>query len=117
MGCIMGKLGRFFVILLTVCSLSVMLPKPAMAGFWGDAWDWVADKVARHLHCIDQPHELLGSMGYGNIVVLALGPLLSKVSSKCWIPVADVLCGIENGISQISGASLLHVRIAISKLS
>lgn len=42
------------------------------------------------LHGIDQPYKLLGSMGYGNIAMLALSPLLGKVSSKCRIPTADI---------------------------
>lgn len=42
------------------------------------------------LHGIDQPYKLLGSMGYGNIAMLALSPLLGKVSSKCRIPKADI---------------------------
>ena len=68
------------------------------------------------LHGVDQPDELLGSVGYGNIIVLTLGTLLGKVGGKGWIVDTDIFGGVENGVAQVSGASLLHVGIAVGKL-
>lgn len=55
-------------------------------------------------------------MGNGNIVVLALGSLLSEIGGKGCIPNADELGGVEDGIAQVSGASLLHMGIAVCEL-
>ena len=68
------------------------------------------------LHGVDQPDELLGSMGYGNVIVLTFSPLLGKVGGKGWIMDTDILGGVENGIAQVSGASFLHVGIAVGQL-
>ena len=56
-------------------------------------------------------------MGYGNIVMFALCPLLGKVCGESWVPMANILSGIKDGISQIFGAALFHMRIAINKVS
>ena len=56
-------------------------------------------------------------MGYGNIVMFALCPLLGKVCGESWVPMANLLSGIKDGISQIFGAALFHMRIAINQLS
>ena len=55
-------------------------------------------------------------MGYGNIIVLTLGTLLGKVGGKGWIVDTDIFGGVENGVAQVSGASFLHVGIAVGKL-
>ena len=55
----MGKLGRFFVILLTVCSLSVMLPQLAYAKdsrCWRLEPEWACNK---RLALLDKGRELL----------------------------------------------------------
>ena len=44
-----------------------------------------------------------------NIVVLALSPLLSKVSGKDRIPKADIFGGVVKRVAQIARASFLHV--------
>ena len=46
-----------------------------------------------------------------NIVVLALSPLLSKVSGKDRIPKADIFGGVVKRVAQIPRASLFHVRV------
>ena len=51
-------------------------------------------------------------MGYGNIVMFALCPLLGKVCGESWVPMANILSGIKDGISQIFGSALFHMRIA-----
>lgn len=55
-------------------------------------------------------------MRYGNVVILALGALLGEISSKGWIPLEDILRGIENGVTQVSGTSYFHVGVAVGKL-
>jgi hypothetical protein len=40
--------------------------------------------------------SFLAAWENGNIVMLALGSFLSEVSSKGWIPMANVLGGVEN---------------------
>ena len=50
-------------------------------------------------------------MGERNIVVLALSPLLGKISSKGWVSKADIFGGVVKRVAQITGASLLHVRV------
>ena len=55
-------------------------------------------------------------MGYGNIIVLSLSPLLGEVGGEIRIPITDKLRGVENGVAQVSGASFLHVGIAVGKL-
>ena len=63
------------------------------------------------LHSVDQPNQLLGRVGESNIVMLALSPLLGKISSKGWVPKADIFGGVVKRVAQITGASLLHVRV------
>ena len=63
------------------------------------------------LHGKDQAHQLLGCVRKGDIVMLALGSLLSKISSKDRIPKADIFRGVVEGVAQISGSSLLHVGV------
>ena len=48
--------------------------------------------------------------------MLALGSFFGEVSSKGRIPVADVFSGIVKGVSQIPGASFLHVGVAVFEL-
>ena len=74
-------------------------------------------RLSGFLKCKNQSHQLLGSMGNGYKVMLALTSLLRKVSSESWVPDADVFGCMKQGVSQVSGASLLHVRIAIFELS
>ena len=45
----------------------------------------------------NKPHQLLGGVGNGNIVVLTLGTFLRKVSGKGGIPKANKLGGIKDG--------------------
>ena len=52
-------------------------------------------------------------MGDCNIVMLALGSLPGQICRKGWIVDADIFGCVENGIAQISGASFLHVGIAV----
>lgn len=56
-------------------------------------------------------------MRNGDVVVLALGPFLGKISGKISVPVADILGRIEKCIAQVPGTALFHVRIAIFKLA
>ena len=69
--------------------------------------------LSRFLKGTDHTNQFLGSMGNGNIVVLALSAFLGQISSKGRIPVADILGRIEQGISQVSGTTLFHVRISV----
>ena len=48
-----------------------------------------------------------------NIVVLALSPLLSKVSGKDRIPKADIFGGVVKGVAQIAGTSLFHGKVGL----
>ena len=54
--------------------------------------------LAGKFHLVDCPDQLFGSMGYGNIIVLAFADLLGKISTKGFIPVADIFCGIEQSV-------------------
>ena len=63
------------------------------------------------LQSVNQANQLLGRMGERNIVVLALSPLLGKISSKGWVPKADIFGGVVKRVAQITGASPFHVRI------
>ena len=58
-----------------------------------------------------KPYELLGGMRDCDVIVLALGAFLGKIGSKGFIPMADKLSGVENGVSQVSGTPLLHARV------
>ena len=49
--------------------------------------------------------------------MLALGPFLGEVCGKGGVPKADVFSGVIEGVAKIAGAALLHVRIAVFKLS
>ena len=51
------------------------------------------------LHSKDKPYQLLGCVGDGNIVVLALWPLFSEIGGKGRIPKADILGCIVKGIT------------------
>ena len=68
------------------------------------------------LQSVNQPNQLLDRMGERNIVVLTLSPLLGKISGKGWVPKADVFGGVVKRVAQITGASLLHVRVQIATL-
>ena len=72
--------------------------------------------MLRLLHGVDQPYKLLGGMRDSNIIMLALSPFPGKVGGKGWIMDTDIFGGVENSIAQVSGASLLHVGIAVGKL-
>ena len=63
------------------------------------------------LQSVNQANQLLGRMGERNIVVLALSPFLGEVSGKGRLPKADVFGGVIKRVAQITGASLLHVRV------
>lgn len=62
------------------------------------------------LQRVNQPNQLLGRMGERNIVVLALSPLLGKISRKGRIPKANIFGGVVKGVAQITGAAFFHVR-------
>ena len=64
----------------------------------------------------NKAHQFFGCMRDSDIVMLALGPFLSEISSKGWVPKADILGGIVKSITQVSGASFLHVWIAVFQL-
>lgn len=64
---------------------------------------------SRFFHGIDEPHELFSSVRDGNIVMLALRSLLSKIGGEGRIPMADVLCGVVKGVAKVSGTALFHV--------
>ena len=64
---------------------------------------------------VNNPHEFLGSVGDGNIVVLSFGSLLGQVSGKGRIPETDVFRGIEEGVAKVAGAAFLHVRVGAGK--
>ena len=68
------------------------------------------------LHGEDKPNQLLGSMGDGHIVVLALCPFLGEIGGKGWIPKADIFGGIKKRVAQISGAPFLHVGVTVFQL-
>ena len=65
------------------------------------------------LQSVNQPNQLLGRMGERNIVVLALSPLLGKISSKGWVPKADIFGGVVKGVAQITGTSLFHGKVGL----
>ena len=52
-------------------------------------------------------------MGNGDIVMLALGSLAGKVSSKAGVPVANEFGGVEQSVPEIAGTTLLHMSISI----
>ena len=62
-------------------------------------------------------NQFLRDMGDSNIVMFTFGKFLFKISIEGFVPVADVFSCINQGISQISGTTLLHVRIARFQLS
>ena len=53
----------------------------------------------------------------GNIVVFTLRSLLGEICGKGGIPQADIFGGIEDGVAQVSGASFLHMGIAVFELA
>ena len=55
-------------------------------------------------------------MGYGNVIMFAFSPLFGKISGKRWIPIADILRSIEDGIAKISGTPFFHVGVAIGNV-
>ena len=68
------------------------------------------------LHGEDKPHQLLGCVGNGYIVVLALCPLLCQISGKGWVPKADIFGGVEKCVTELSGAPFLHVWVTVFQL-
>ena len=80
---------------LSVSEQRAQAPKDTASGCWTVGLSGLLDRA-------DYPNQLLGSMGNGNIVVLALSPFLGKVSSEGRIPVTDELSCIEQGIPQVS---------------
>ena len=80
---------------LSVSEQKAQAPKGTASGCW-------AVRFSGFLDCTDHTNQFLGSMGNGNIVVLALSPFLGKVSSEGRIPVTDELSCIEQGIPQVS---------------
>lgn len=68
-------------------------------------------------HSKYQPNQLLGGMRKRDIVVFSLRSLLSEISSKVRVPVADTFGCVVKGIAQIARAPFLHVRVAILELS
>ena len=68
-------------------------------------------------HCENQPDEFLGCVGNGDVIMLALGAFLGKVSGKSRVPMADVFGGVKEGIAEIAGASLFHVRISVGQFA
>lgn len=67
-------------------------------------------------HGVDQPDEFFCDMGYDDIVILTLSPLLGQVGNKSRIQIARKLSCIKDGIARVSGTSFLHVGIAVGKL-
>ena len=63
-------------------------------------------------HSEDETNQLLGSVGDGDIVMLALSSLFSEICGEGRFPQADILSGIEDGIAQIVRAAFLHVGIS-----
>lgn len=51
-----------------------------------------------------------------HVVVFALGPLLGKVNLEGRVPVTDILDGVVEGKTQVSGATFLHMGIAVIEL-
>lgn len=49
-------------------------------------------------------------MENGNIVVFAFRPFFSKIGSKSGIPMTDKLCGVEQGITQITRTVFFQFR-------
>ena len=62
---------------------------------------------------VNQSHKLLGSVRYGNIVVLTFASFLGKVFTERRIPITNEFGGIEKSISQIPGTTFFHMRIAV----
>ena len=77
----------------------------------GDIW------LTRSLQSKDQANQFLGSMRDSDVVVFALRALFSEVSSKGTIPMANVPCGIEEGIAKVTRTSLFHVSISVIQLA
>ena len=67
---------------------------------------------AGFLHCENQPDAFLGGMGNGDVIMLALGAFLGQISGEGRAPVKGEFCGVEDGVSEIAGASLFHVRVS-----
>ena len=69
------------------------------------------------LQGINEPHQFFSSVRNCDIVVLALSPFFGEIVGKDGVPMADIFCGVEYGVSQVSGASLFHMGIAVFKLA
>ena len=70
-------------------------------------------RLPRFLQCKNEPHQFLGSVRDGNIVVLALGPFLGEIGGEGWIPMTDKLGSVKERVSQVSGSTLFHVGVTV----
>lgn len=65
------------------------MAKQTSAGYRGKS-SCQTIRFSRFLQCIYESHQFFGSVEDGNIVVFALGSFLSEISSKGWVPMANV---------------------------
>ena len=60
-----------------------------------------------------QPDKLLDRVRDSNVVMFPFGLLLRQVCSESRIPFANEPGGIEQGVTEIMGASFLHMGISV----
>ena len=68
-------------------------------------------------HTVDGSDKFLCCMGDSNVIMLSFGDLPCKVKTEGFIPVANELRSIKQGVSKVSGTSFLHMRVRGSHLS
>lgn len=68
-------------------------------------------QLAGFFRCIDQPYKFLCGVSDGNIVLFPFRNLLLKIYTGCFVSVADMLGGIEQGKMQIARALIFHMKI------
>ena len=56
-------------------------------------------------------------MGNGNVIMLALGAFLGQISGESRVPATDEFCGVEEGVAEIAGAALFHVRVSAGQFA
>lgn len=74
-------------------------------------------RLSGFLQGIDEANQLLSRVRDCHVVVLALGSLLGEVSMESWVSMANVLGGVVESKTQVSGAPLLHMGVAVVELA
>ena len=72
-----------------------------------------AVRLTGALQSKDQANQFLGCVRDGDVIVFALSTLLGEVSGERTVPDADVLSSIEECVTKIPRAALLHMSIGV----